>query len=82
MQSYLLVGGHWDGLSIPAPDEQESVQMPVGVTDNETHIRDTLTVGDASITFYRHESLTPEQVLDQIVTHYKAWAVNRPGSRL
>jgi len=82
MQSYLLVGGHWDGLSISVPDEPESVQMPVGVTDNETHIRDTLTVGDASITFYRHESLTPEQVLDQIVTHYKAWAVNRPGSRL
>ena len=82
MQSYLLVGGHWDGLSISAPDEPKSVQLPVGVTDNETHIRDTLTVGDMSITFYRHESLTPEQVLDQIVTYYKAWAVNRPGSRL
>ena len=82
MQSYLLVGGHWDGLSIPAPDEPESVQLPVGATDNETYIRDTLTVGDVSITFYRHESLTPEQVVNRLIEHYKAWAVNRPGSRL
>ena len=59
-----------------------SLQLPVGVTDNETYIRDTITVGDVSITFYGHESLTAEQVLDQIVTHYKAWAVNQPGSRL
>ena len=59
MQSYLLVGGHWDGLSIPAPDEPESVQLPVGATDNETYIRDTLTVGDVSIVAYLHDSLTP-----------------------
>jgi hypothetical protein len=49
---------------------------------NPPYIRDTITVGDVSITFYEHESLRAEQVLDQIVTHYKAWAVNRPGSRL
>src|SRR5262244_2681875 len=43
---------------------------------------DTLAVGDVSITIYRHESLTSEQVLDLLVKHYKAWSVNRPGGRL
>jgi hypothetical protein len=55
--------------------------MPVGVTDSETYVRESLSVGDASITIYRHESLTPEQVLNRLVEHYKAWAVNRPGGR-
>ena len=30
---------------------------------------------------YVHESLTPEQALNRLVEHYKAWAVNRPGGR-
>jgi len=58
------------------------VQLPVSVTGKDTYIRDTLSVGDVSITFYRHESLTQDQVLDRLVEHYKAWAVNRPGGRL
>jgi hypothetical protein len=53
----------------------------VGVTDSEIYARESLSVGDASITIYRHESLTPEQVLNRLVEHYKAWAVNRPGGR-
>jgi hypothetical protein len=40
-----------------------------------------LGVGDVSITVYRHESLTSEQILNRIIEHYKAWAVNRPGGR-
>jgi hypothetical protein len=73
MQSYLFIGGDKDGLSIPAPDDAESVQL-----SRETYIRDTLAVGiDASFTFYRHEELTPEEVLDLLVKHYEAWAVGR-----
>lgn len=47
----------------------------------DLYIRDSLSVGDTSITFYRHEDLTPEQVLNKLIDHYKAWAVNRLGSR-
>jgi len=39
-------------LSFPAPDGAETVQMPVGVTDSETYVRESLSVGDASITIY------------------------------
>jgi hypothetical protein len=35
-----------------------------------------------SFTFYRHEKLPPEQVLDLLVGHYKAWAVKIPNDRL
>jgi len=34
-----------------------------------------------SATIYLHSSLTPEQVLNRLVEHYKAWYVNRPGGR-
>jgi len=77
MQNYLFIGGDKDGLSIPAPDDAESVQL-----SQETYIRDTFAVGAyASITFYRYEGLTPEEVLDLLVKHHEAWAVNHPGSR-
>jgi hypothetical protein len=82
MQRYLFIGGGKDGLSFPAPDGAETVQMPVGVTDSETYVRESLSVGDASITIYRHKSLAPEQVLNRLVDHYKAWCVNRPGGCL
>jgi hypothetical protein len=65
----------------PARDDAESIQIPVGITGRETYTRSTLAVGNKSITFYRHESLAPERVLERLVNHYKAWCVNRPGGR-
>ena len=41
----------------------------------------TLSLGGVPIVAYVHESLTPEQALNRLVEHYKAWAVNRPGGR-
>jgi hypothetical protein len=82
MQTYLFIGGGKDGLSYPAADDAEAVQLPVSVTGRETYIRSTLSVGAASVTFYKYENLTPEQALDLIVKHYNAWDVNRPGGRL
>jgi len=80
MQYYLHIGGK-DSLSFPAPDDPESMQWLLGLTDKETYNRSTLSVGDVSITIYLHESLTPEQALNRLVEHYKAWAVNQPGGR-
>ena len=82
MQSYLFIGGKRDNLNVPVPPDLESVQLPAGVTGKETYIRETLAVGDVFITIYRHDSLTSVQVLNRLVEHYKAWAVNRPGGRL
>jgi len=82
MQNYLFIGGDKDGLSIPAPDDAESTQMPVGFTGRENYVCETLSVGDASIYIYRQESLTAQQVLDRQVESYKARAVNMPGGRL
>jgi hypothetical protein len=82
MQKYLFIGGRQDGLNIPMADDAEYVQLADGAAGRETYVRDTLAVGmDASVTFYRHEGLTPEEVLDLLAKHYKAWAVNQPGSR-
>jgi len=81
MQSYLIIGGSWDSLNVPAPDEPELYELPSGVTDKETYTRSTLSVGDASIVVYIHESLTPDEVINRLVGHYKAWAVNQPGGR-
>ena len=81
MQTYLFIGGDNDGMSIPAPSGTETVQLPLGVTGRETYIRSTLTVGEMSVTIYIHESLTPEQALNRLVEHYRAWCVNRPGGR-
>jgi hypothetical protein len=60
----------------------EIVTWPVGVTDEETYNRSTLSVGDVSKVAYLHESLMPEQALNHVVEHYDAWAANRPGGRL
>jgi hypothetical protein len=82
MQNYLFIGGRQDGLSLPMADDVESILLTDGATSRETYVRDTLAVGiDASVTFYRHEGLTPEEVLNLLAKHYKAWAVNQPGSR-
>ena len=82
MQNRLFIGGAQDGINIPVANDIEFVQLPVGDTGLlETYIRDTLAVGYVSFVFYRHESLTPEQVLDLLAKHYKAWAVNQPDSR-
>jgi hypothetical protein len=82
MQSHLFIGGNYNGLDVLAADDEETVQLPVGVTDKETYVRSTLTVGDVSVTFYIHESLTPTEALNRMVEGYKAWAVNQPGGRL
>lgn len=79
MQSYLFIGGNQDGLNVPTPDGAEAVQLPLALPGQETYNRSTLSVTDASITVYVHESLTPEQVLNQVIQYYKAWAANRPG---
>jgi len=81
MQSYLFIGGGKDGRRIPSADEPDTIQLPAGVSEKETYVRETLGVGDASIYIYRHESLTPEQVLNLLIESYKSWAVNKPGGR-
>jgi len=81
MQPYLHIGGNDDGLSHPVPYDAETVTWPVAITGRETYNRSTLTLGDTSIAVYIHESLTPEQALNLLVGHYKAWCVNRPGGR-
>ena len=78
MPSYLFIGGAHDGLSFPVADDADFVQWPVGVTDSETYARESLSVGDAFITS-SGMSTTPEEVLNRLVEHYNAWAVNQPG---
>jgi hypothetical protein len=72
MQSYFFIGGAHDGLSLPVADDTDFVQCLVGVTDPEVYARESLSVGDAFIDIFRHESLTPEQVLNHLVERYKA----------
>jgi hypothetical protein len=81
MQNYLFIGGNWDGLDVPVVDDAEAVQLPKGAAGKAIYHRETLSVDDVSLAFYRHESLTPEQVIDLLAAHYKAWCVNRPGGR-
>jgi hypothetical protein len=64
IQTHLFIGGGKDGLNIPVAPDLDAIEPPVGVTGKENYISETLTVGDASITVYRHESLSPEQVLN------------------
>ena len=82
MQTYLFIGGAQDSINVPVIDGQDVIQLHKGVTEKDNYLRETLSVGDASITIYRHDSLTSEQVIDCLVKHYKAWAVNQPGSHL
>ena len=81
MQHYLHIGGGKDSLNFPAPDDAESMQWQLGLTDKEIYKRSMLSIGDVSIEVYLHESLTPEHALNWLVEHYKAWAVNQPGGR-
>ena len=82
MQSYLCVGGNHDGLRYPAHPDAETVYLSVGVMGREAYHRETLSLGDvSSIVVFVHESLTPREVLNLLVEHYKAWCVNRPGGR-
>jgi len=82
MRNFLFVGGNFDGLNVPTASDLDAVQLPKAGAGKHVYHRETLTVADVSVTFYRHESLTPEEVLDRFVEHYKAWCVSRPGSRL
>ena len=79
MQYYMHIGGGKDSLSFPAPDDQESMQWQLGLTGKETYNRSTLSMGDVSTVVYIHDSLSPRDVLNLLVEHYKAWCVNQPG---
>jgi len=81
MQSYLFIGGGKDGCRIPLAGEPDTIQLPADVTEKEAYVRETLRVGKASIYIYRHESLTPEQVLKLLIESYKAWAVKKAVGR-
>jgi len=81
MQSYLFIGGGQDSINVPVADDTDVVQLPKDVTDKDKYLRETLSVGDASITIYRHDSLTSEQVLARIVVYYEAWAVHQSRRR-
>jgi hypothetical protein len=81
MQSFLFIGGAQDSINVPVADDQDVIQLPKGVTGKDNYLRETLSVGDASITIYRHDSLTPEEVLDRVVTYYQAWCVFRHDGR-
>ncbi len=67
----VLTVGHFAGLGVGIVPK-----YPTGFC-----VGASLSVGDASIYIYRHESLTPEQVLNLLIESYKAWAVNQPGGR-
>jgi len=73
MQSYFFIGGAHDGLSFPVADDADFVQWPVGVTGSDIYVRESLSIGDAFIDIFRHKSLTPEQVLERLVSCYAAW---------
>lgn len=82
MQSFLFIGSKQDGRNIPLQPDTESIELGAGIAKGkETYVRDTLSVGDASIAIFRHESLTAKLVLDLVVKYYKAWAANQPGGR-
>jgi len=81
VESYLFIGGSRDCLYIPVASDVGVLQLWTDIAGIENYIRETLSVGDVSITVYRHESLTPQHVLDLFVSHYKSCAVNRPGGR-
>ena len=84
MPNYLFVGGAYDGQSVPVEDDPlEARLLPVDATSFEVYFRDTLAIGVyESFTFYRHEKLTPDEVLDLLVKHHVAWTVNHVGDRL
>jgi hypothetical protein len=71
MQSYLFIGGAYDGLSSPVADDADFVQWPGGATGTDVYAREALSVGDAFIDIFRHESLTLEQVLERLIERYK-----------
>jgi len=81
MQSYFFIGGTHDSINVPVADDTDVVQLHKGVTDKDNYLREMLSVGDAFITIYRHESLTPEQTLNRMVEYYKAWVIHRPNGR-
>jgi hypothetical protein len=73
MQTYLFVGGDKDSLSYPVADGAETVTWPLGITGRVTYNRITLAVGNVSTTVYVHDGMTPEQALNLLIGHYKAW---------
>jgi hypothetical protein len=72
MQTYLFIGGNQDGLNIPLAPDVDVVQLPARVRGKDNYLAATLALDDVSITVYRHEGLTSQQVLDLFVKRYKA----------
>jgi hypothetical protein len=82
MQSYyVLFGGNSDGLNIPTHENGEVITMAVEVTGVETYHRETLSLGEASITIYRDEKMPREEVINRLVEYYTAWCIHRLGGR-
>jgi hypothetical protein len=75
MPNYLHIGGANDGLTVLVVDGAATA------AGFDLYIRDSLSVGEVSIAFYRHESLTQEEALNRLVEYYKAWCANMPGGR-
>jgi hypothetical protein len=53
MQTYIFISGNMDSLSVQLPDEPESIKLPDSILNKVIYRRDTLRVGDASITSAR-----------------------------
>lgn len=81
MEGHLFIGGSCDGLTVPVESDVGAVQLWTDIAGIENYLRETLTIGAASIIIFRHESLTQQHVLYLLALHYKTWTVNRPGGR-
>ena len=79
MQSYLFIGGAYDGQRYPVADDTDYVQLPGGFTATEVYTRESLSLGDTHIDIFRHESLTQARVLDRMVHYYVAWRMSSPS---
>lgn len=68
MTSFLFIGGPLDGKRNELPDGGPSyVHAPVNATEDTLYIRVDLLDG---IRVYRHDSITIEQLVAQLVTRY------------
>jgi len=50
MKSYLFIGGSYDGLNASVPTDEDTVKLSRHITESETYIRDSLSVGDHTVT--------------------------------
>ena len=62
MQSYLFIGGNGDSINIYLPDAPKSIQLPAGVTDKESYVREGLIFRSHRQTYGRHTLLLKIEV--------------------